>query len=58
MVPLNALPQERGQESVGAGHAIAVQNFCENPLIAAFVSLHHSGQPFAQSAQEVFAFAC
>jgi len=27
VVPLNALLQERGQQSVGAGHAIAVQNF-------------------------------
>jgi len=30
IVPLNALLQERGHESVGAGHAIAVQNFFEN----------------------------
>jgi LPLT family lysophospholipid transporter-like MFS transporter len=26
VVPLNALLQERGHESVGAGHAIAIQN--------------------------------
>lgn len=30
VVPLNALLQERGHESVGAGHAVAVQNFFEN----------------------------
>ena len=30
VVPLNALLQERGHESVGTGHAIAVQNFFEN----------------------------
>lgn len=30
VVPLNALLQERGHTSVGAGHAIAVQNFFEN----------------------------
>lgn len=30
IVPLNALLQHVGQESVGAGHAIAVQNFMEN----------------------------
>lgn len=30
VVPLNALLQERGRESVGSGHAIAVQNFFEN----------------------------
>lgn len=29
-IPLNALLQEKGHETVGAGHAIAVQNFCEN----------------------------
>jgi LPLT family lysophospholipid transporter-like MFS transporter len=30
IVPLNALLQARGHESVGAGHAIAVQNLVEN----------------------------
>jgi MFS transporter, LPLT family, lysophospholipid transporter len=30
VVPLNALLQVRGHESVGAGHAIAVQNLAEN----------------------------
>ncbi|MBI3560619.1 MAG: lysophospholipid transporter LplT [Gammaproteobacteria bacterium] len=30
VVPLNALLQERGHETVGAGHAIAVQNLVEN----------------------------
>jgi LPLT family lysophospholipid transporter-like MFS transporter len=30
IVPLNALLQVRGHESVGAGHAIAVQNLVEN----------------------------
>ena len=29
-VPLNALLQERGHESVGAGHAISIQNLFEN----------------------------
>jgi len=29
-IPLNALLQERGHESVGAGRALAVQNFFEN----------------------------
>lgn len=29
-VPLNALLQERGHESVGSGHAIAIQNLFEN----------------------------
>ena len=56
VVPLNALLQERGQESVGAGHAIAVQNFCENLLIAGFVSLHYLASRHLDPAQEVFAF--
>ncbi len=30
VVPLNALLQERGRETVGSGHAIAIQNFFEN----------------------------
>lgn len=30
IVPLNALPQERGKHTVGAGNAIAVQNLGEN----------------------------
>jgi len=30
VVPLNALLQERGHESIGAGNALAVQNFAEN----------------------------
>lgn len=30
VVPLNALLQERGHESVGSGHAIAIQNLFEN----------------------------
>jgi LPLT family lysophospholipid transporter-like MFS transporter len=33
VVPLNALLQERGHHSVGAGSAIAVQNFVENGLM-------------------------
>jgi len=42
VVPLNALLQERGHESVGAGHAIAVQNFSEGiamlTLVGAFTA--------------------
>ena len=47
VVPLNALLQERGYETVGAGHAIAVQNFFENLtmllMIGAYVLLIKSG---------------
>ena len=37
VVPLNALLQERGKETVGAGSAIAVQNFFENLVMMAMV---------------------
>ncbi len=37
VVPLNALLQERGHHSVGAGHAIAVQNFFENLVMLLMV---------------------
>lgn len=37
IVPLNALLQERGHETIGAGHALAVQNFVENIAMLLFV---------------------
>lgn len=40
VVPLNALLQQRGHRTVGAGHAIAVQNFAENGLMFAMASLY------------------
>jgi LPLT family lysophospholipid transporter-like MFS transporter len=40
IVPLNALLQERGHESVGAGHAIAVQNLAENTAMLVLVGLY------------------
>lgn len=40
VVPLNALLQERGHESVGGGHAIAVQNFFENLSMLLMVGLY------------------
>jgi LPLT family lysophospholipid transporter-like MFS transporter len=47
VVPLNALLQERGHDTVGAGHAIAVQNFFENLtmllMIGVYVLLIKSG---------------
>ncbi|GBG12482.1 MFS transporter, LPLT family, lysophospholipid transporter [Novimethylophilus kurashikiensis] len=54
VVPLNALLQERGHESVGAGHAVAVQNFVENIAMLGLVGLYtlmdKSGMPVVQSA--------
>lgn len=40
VVPLNALLQERGRESVGAGHAIAVQNLAENGFMLLMIGLY------------------
>jgi len=40
VVPLNALLQERGHESVGAGHAIAVQNLFENFLMLLMIGFY------------------
>jgi LPLT family lysophospholipid transporter-like MFS transporter len=40
IVPLNALLQERGHETVGAGNAVAVQNFFENISMMTLVGLY------------------
>ena len=40
VVPLNALLQERGHESIGAGNALAVQNFAENIAMLLFVGAY------------------
>ncbi len=40
MVPLNALLQERGKHSVGAGNAIAVQNLGENTAMLFMLGLY------------------
>ena len=37
VVPLNALLQEKGHASIGAGNALAVQNFAENIAMLVFV---------------------
>ena len=40
VVPLNALLQERGKESVGSGNAIAVQNLGENTAMLLMLGLY------------------
>ena len=40
VVPLNALLQKRGHESIGAGNALAVQNFAENSAMLLFVGVY------------------
>jgi LPLT family lysophospholipid transporter-like MFS transporter len=54
VVPLNALLQEKGHESVGAGHAIAVQNLAENAtmllMIGSYTLISRAGVPVTASA--------
>lgn len=54
VVPLNALLQERGHETVGAGNAVAVQNFVENctmlTLVGLYILMEKSGMSVVQSA--------
>lgn len=40
VVPLNALLQERGHQSIGAGRALAVQNLWENLAMLLFVGIY------------------
>ncbi len=40
VVPLNALLQECGHETVGAGNAVAVQNFFENTCMLTLIGLY------------------
>ncbi len=40
VVPLNALLQERGHKSVGAGHAIAIQNLAENTMMLVMIGAY------------------
>ena len=54
VVPLNALLQERGHETVGAGNAVAVQNFFENfcmlTLIGFYISMQRNNVPVISTA--------
>jgi MFS transporter, LPLT family, lysophospholipid transporter len=40
VVPLNALLQEKGHESVGSGHAIAIQNLAENTMMLVMIGIY------------------
>lgn len=40
IVPMNAVLQDRGQEMVGSGKTIAIQNFVENAMMLAGVGLY------------------
>ena len=54
VVPLNALLQDRGQRSVGAGTAIGIQNLAENTLMLLMIGLYmaavHAGAPVRATA--------
>ena len=54
IVPLNALLQERGVETVGAGTAIGIQNLAENALmllmIGGYMAAVHTGAPVRATA--------
>jgi LPLT family lysophospholipid transporter-like MFS transporter len=40
VVPLNALLQEQGHKTVGAGHAVAVQNLAENSAMLLMIGFY------------------
>jgi LPLT family lysophospholipid transporter-like MFS transporter len=40
VVPLNALVQDRGHRTVGAGNAIAIQNLAENATMLLMIALY------------------
>jgi MFS transporter, LPLT family, lysophospholipid transporter len=40
VVPLNALLQEQGRKTVGAGHAVAVQNLAENSAMLLMIGFY------------------
>ena len=60
VVPLNALLQERGRETVGSGNAIAVQNLAENLAMLLMIGLYtlavRAGAPIVSIAG-LFGFA-
>jgi LPLT family lysophospholipid transporter-like MFS transporter len=56
VVPLNALLQERGHESMGAGSALAVQNFVENIAMLIFVGGYSAAAAFVPVTISVLGF--
>jgi LPLT family lysophospholipid transporter-like MFS transporter len=55
VVPLNALLQEKGHQSVGAGHAIAIQNLAENLMMLLMIGLYSAVMRRGASATAVAA---
>jgi MFS transporter, LPLT family, lysophospholipid transporter len=54
-IPLNALLQEIGHESIGAGRALAVQNFTENSFMLLMVGAYYAITHLALNAQQLAA---
>lgn len=50
-IPLNALLQERGKETIGAGRALAVQNFFENLAMLSMAGLYFAAIAVGMSAR-------
>jgi LPLT family lysophospholipid transporter-like MFS transporter len=57
IVPLNALLQQRGHESIGAGRALAIQNLFENTAMFLAVSLYGSLTSYWDINTIIFGFA-
>lgn len=53
VVPLNALLQERGHDSVGAGHAVAIQNLFENLAMLGMIGLYTLSVKLGMDAAQV-----
>jgi LPLT family lysophospholipid transporter-like MFS transporter len=53
VVPLNALLQERGHESVGAGHVVAIQNLFENLAMLMMIGLYTVSIKLGMAADQV-----
>lgn len=54
-IPLNALLQETGHQTIGAGRALAVQNFTENTFILLMVGVYFATDNLDLSAQQLAA---
>lgn len=54
-IPLNALLQETGHKTIGAGRALAVQNFSENSFMLLMVGIYYAITRFNLDAQQLVA---
>ncbi|MDP1925307.1 MAG: lysophospholipid transporter LplT [Thiobacillus sp.] len=54
-IPLNALLQETGHETIGAGRALAVQNFTENSFMLLMVGIYYTISQYDLDAQQLVA---